>query len=537
MLEAQAQNIVSINDVTASVGDTIKIAVNVQNVDEFVAFQSDIVLPDVCIYQQGSVKLSERAEDHTLSANLLDGNVLRVIAFSISQKSFSGNSGELITFNVILKDQPGDYIINISNCVLANSNSDNILTGINPGNLIVKKKSIIKKVQLNVGWNLVSAPLVKDNMNYLSVFPTAISHPYEFTDSYHKIDTLRIFSGYWIKFSADLLQQIEGLESDENRIPVYQGWNLIGSFSDLVSTGEMLQVPNGITSSEFFEFDGGYKSVDELQPGKGYWIKTMSDGYLERNDQPSKMKYELLNNANYEVEFNASNGKGSSQLLKIGFDSTGTDGLDPHLGEQELPPPPPSEIFFIRFALPNSFISSYSDIRFGELNGIYTYEHELQFQLGEDATELILNWDQPSGVNITIQDLFGGVIVNENYLPGTNEFSLNNTNITSLKLIVSYSNITSIDQKRLPIEYTLYQNYPNPFNPTTMIEYSVSKNVFVTLKIYDLLGREIKTLVNEEKSAGKYKVSFDGSETSSGIYIYSLKAGEFYKTRKLLLLK
>lgn len=101
---------------------------------------------------------------------------------------------------------------------------------------------------------------------------------------------------------------------------------------------------------------------------------------------------------------------------------------------------------------------------------------------------------------------------------------------------VDLSSITSVEEE-IPVEYSLAQNYPNPFNPTTTIEYSIPKSVLVSIKIYDLLGREVRTLVNEEKSAGRYEVSFDGSELSSGIYVYSLKAGDFNKTRKLLLLK
>jgi hypothetical protein len=86
-------------------------------------------------------------------------------------------------------------------------------------------------------------------------------------------------------------------------------------------------------------------------------------------------------------------------------------------------------------------------------------------------------------------------------------------------------------------EFSLSQNYPNPFNPTTSLQYTIGSRQFVTLKVYDLLGREIATLVNEEKPAGEYEVEFDGSALTSGIYFYQLKAGEFTETRKMILLK
>jgi len=94
----------------------------------------------------------------------------------------------------------------------------------------------------------------------------------------------------------------------------------------------------------------------------------------------------------------------------------------------------------------------------------------------------------------------------------------------------------------LPLEFSLSQNYPNPFNPITKITYTIpnvgtSLMKFLQLKIYDILGREVATLVNEEKPAGKYEVNFDASNLSSGVYFYSLKAGSFIESKKLMVLK
>ncbi|MEW5843122.1 MAG: YCF48-related protein [Bacteroidota bacterium] len=104
---------------------------------------------------------------------------------------------------------------------------------------------------------------------------------------------------------------------------------------------------------------------------------------------------------------------------------------------------------------------------------------------------------------------------------------------------------TSIkEENKSPTDFVLYQNYPNPFNPTTTIKFSipsVGRNSIstskVTLKVYDLLGREITTLVNEEKLAGNYEVKFDGSKLCSGVYFYRLTAGDFTASKKLILLK
>ncbi|MFA5010439.1 MAG: T9SS type A sorting domain-containing protein [Ignavibacteria bacterium] len=88
-----------------------------------------------------------------------------------------------------------------------------------------------------------------------------------------------------------------------------------------------------------------------------------------------------------------------------------------------------------------------------------------------------------------------------------------------------------------PKEYKLEQNFPNPFNPTTSINYSIPKSGLVTLKIYNIFGKEISTLVNEVKNSGNYSVDFNASNISSGLYFYELTSGSFVQTRKMMLIK
>ena len=85
--------------------------------------------------------------------------------------------------------------------------------------------------------------------------------------------------------------------------------------------------------------------------------------------------------------------------------------------------------------------------------------------------------------------------------------------------------------------YSLEQNYPNPFNPTTTINYQIPKDGFVTLKIYDVLGREVASLVNENKSTGRYNLEFNAGNLASGVYLYQLKVNDFVSTKKLMLVK
>jgi hypothetical protein len=103
---------------------------------------------------------------------------------------------------------------------------------------------------------------------------------------------------------------------------------------------------------------------------------------------------------------------------------------------------------------------------------------------------------------------------------------------------VNYSEEVNIEVKAVYI-YNLNQNYPNPFNPATSIQYAISSGQFVTIKVYDILGNEVETLVNEYKPAGRYNVEFtmNNEQLSSGVYFYQLRAGSYSAIKKMIILK
>jgi len=93
------------------------------------------------------------------------------------------------------------------------------------------------------------------------------------------------------------------------------------------------------------------------------------------------------------------------------------------------------------------------------------------------------------------------------------------------------------NENAFPLSFSLSHNYPNPFNPTTTINYQIPEQSFVTLKVYDVLGSEIETLVDQEKPKGNYEVEFNATNLSSGVYFYRLRAGDFVETKKMVLMK
>jgi len=116
------------------------------------------------------------------------------------------------------------------------------------------------------------------------------------------------------------------------------------------------------------------------------------------------------------------------------------------------------------------------------------------------------------------------------YRKDTIDFLITDTNglMMTKSFIFSYTG---------PKEFKLEQNFPNPFNPTTTIQYQLPQDARVTLKVYDILGSEVATLVNEEQQAGYKEVKFNGSNIASGMYVYRLQAGDYVSIKKMLMIK
>lgn len=227
--------------------------------------------------------------------------------------------------------------------------------------------------------------------------------------------------------------------------------------------------------------------------------------------------------------------------LYFGIDSAASDTLDYDFGEANLPPLPPQGAFDVRFVLPYENFSgeksSWRDYRKG--NSPYTgqVEHRIKFQRGFGDSMTVI-YSLPQQINCTLQDLFGGVIFSTQLI-GSGQYTIPNPDaLQQAKLLVNYTNATVVENEKINLnDFNLSQNYPNPFNPSTTIKYTLSESQFVSLKVYDVLGKEVATLVNEEVIAGSYNVSFNANGLSSGIYFYSLIAGNITQTKSMILQK
>ncbi len=182
-------------------------------------------------------------------------------------------------------------------------------------------------------------------------------------------------------------------------------------------------------------------------------------------------------------------------------------------------------------SLISKFYVEYNIYRSGLLNATKIYNID-------KSTKLAFINPQPGDLSVGDSIAFRCVLRDTSIF--NNITTCPDTGYYTYKILSNVSSVEGSEGERVS-EYQLGQNYPNPFNPTTIIKYSVVKSGNVSLKIYDVLGNEVATLVNEEKQPGNYKVEFQSTvsnqQLASGIYFYQLRTGDFVQTKKMILLR
>lgn len=136
-------------------------------------------------------------------------------------------------------------------------------------------------ISYSKGWNIISVPLIVDNYNHEDLYPTSISNAYTFeVNGYVLKDTLKNNIGYWLKFDTSSTLNIIGWDRNIDTIVVRKGWNLVGTVSNPITMNDITHIPDGIIMSKFFTYLSGYKGIDTLFPGKGYWVKVSDNGII-----------------------------------------------------------------------------------------------------------------------------------------------------------------------------------------------------------------------------------------------------------------
>ncbi len=373
---------------------------------------------------------------------------------------------------------------------------------------------------VDAAWNLLSVPFRTTGVTKRRLFPTAMSQAFGYQGQmYQSCDTLKYCNGYWLRFGTIDTIGIVGTPVFGDTAAVLPGWNVVASVATQVTTSSVVPIGTSVTS-EYFGFDHGYQPADTMQPGKAYWVKVGTAGQLVISAGSNVPKSALMNAAHAGLNgFNkivVQDANGNKQALYFGDRSTGIS-----LERYELPPTPPVGVFDVRFA----------SGRMAEVD---------ENGSGKEYSILVSSAAYPVNVSWELQSSSKEIFLDV----GQKEFQLRTKGSVVLHSAQSLA-LKARPAASIPRIFSLEQNYPNPFNPVAVIRYQLPVNSVVTLKVYNILGQEVATLVNEMEEAGFKSVQFDGSNFSSGVYFYRLQAGNpsassghgFTDVKKMVLLK
>jgi len=370
-------------------------------------------------------------------------------------------------------------------------------------------------VEVQDGWNAVSVPGINPDGQGVNIWWPAkdpASSVYKMLGAaYTPVTTTIPGEGYWMKHIGDNVYNTgdEWPEGGIQIIPndpisVAAGWNLIGGYEILVATSGLTTTPPGLITGIIYSFSDNYQIATTLEPGRGYFVKMSGAGQINIPGGLAKENTELVDyfNKDWGRIIITDNTNRNFTLYAV---SEETD-----LDFYELPPIPPDESFDIRFGSGRIAENLYGENQTIEMKGI-------AYPVTVRVENLSITLMDESGNNLNADLKPGGII------------TINNESIH--RLLIQSGKSTTLTN------YSLEQNYPNPFNPSTTLRYSIAKQSKVLIRIYDIIGNEIETVVNEEKPVGTYKLTWNASDFPSGVYFYQLQAGDFIETKKMILLK
>jgi hypothetical protein len=397
--------------------------------------------------------------------------------------------------------------------------------------------NITVSVPIGTGWNVISNPVLRpDSLNTVRrLYPNTISqYAFRFDPGlgYTQTTVMPNGPGFWAKFPGGELNSITGASILSDSVSVTTGWNIIGSITSSVDTSMIITIPTGLRASSYFGYSGGYVPVTHLDPGLGYWVKASGAGqFVLRQSLVSIPKTVLSGDGGLEGmnSITINDSKGGSQTLYFGSDPKSILPASMFV----MPPLPPTGAFDARF-------ESADGGTMVKTHPVGTKE-VMEFPIGIQsvAYPLTMKWNIVGGGSYELTDV-GGQHVPVQSLAGTGSLKIGSSEVQKLVLRV-------IGSEGLPAEFALSQNYPNPFNPTTVIKYALPVESRVSLRIHNVLGQEVCTLVDEVQSAGYRSVKWDsktgsGFQAASGVYFTRLDVkgvnGEmFSEVRKMLLMK
>ncbi len=396
---------------------------------------------------------------------------------------------------------------------------------------IVHSKGLTFIVGQGGGWSLMSLPVKVVNTSTTAVFPYAASPAYFFFSGYQAKDSLIYGLGNWLKSDP---VSITGIPITLDTVPVKSRWNIVGSLSYPLATSSVSTIPDSLIATSFYDYSsvGGYSPQTTLMPGKGYWVKTKGEGKLIYSTGPNAQMKTVWNNGQLKMlnTLTIEDGKHHRQTLFFGKSANNMTSEF-----YELPPPAPDEF----------------DARFGNGGMVTLYDKnsennvETALLVHALSTPIIFSWNIANEENLIyiLVEKVGQTVTGELPLVKKGSYVVHEGARITFSLKASRAG----EGGEVPQDFMLGQNYPNPFNPTTVIEFALPIPASVTLKVYDVLGRHVTTMLDHQPfHAGIYDREFNSSHLASGVYFYQFFAEGtdgrgaqqiFQRVRKMLVMK
>ena len=364
-------------------------------------------------------------------------------------------------------------------------------------------------VDFSSGWNLLGLPIETEENEVSQIYPQSVENAtYGYSSGgYSQTETLLPGNGYWIRFDESGTQELYGNSIDNISIDVTEGWNLISGLSYEISIGQIddnnLLIPGAI-----YGFEGGYVNVDLFEPGRGYWVRATEDGEITLNSGESAKQVLFVNRVEESNSITFSNGTYTTELY------FGVEIPVEEILSYSLPPIFPQMDFDVRFVGDIKVVPESGEIEVLSQSETLKIGYDIMIDAG-DKMEWVLSSD--SGDRFVLEG------TGEIRVPSEQKFALNRIPV-------------------IPEMFTLHQNFPNPFNPITTLSYDLPRDSDVRLSIFEMLGNRVATLVSTYQKAGYKNVIWNATDSmgipvSAGVYLYQIEAGEFVKTRKMVLLK
>ncbi|GMU87448.1 MAG: hypothetical protein AMXMBFR48_26890 [Ignavibacteriales bacterium] len=433
------------------------------------------------------------------------------------------------------------------------------------------------QTELTTGWNLISVPVRPDDESPAAVFgddfATYFLFQYGNSGGYTVPTTVKAGLGYWLGLETGGTFDVYGTANvEEVETALLPGWNIISSpFYDDFLTSEVMfrkgeEVKTGteaatagwIQNIYYGYTNGAYAPSEELWVWNGYWFSALMEGVYASFDEEdaglptskSKQKDGIEPETesdldNWAVPIIAAVNNVSDNLLAFGASVNATDGFDALYDFAKPPVSPAPDALSTYFE--QSGWSPYFNRYASDIRAKYEFPQpgkSWSFNVtSKEQGDITLSWDDitahiPEAIrnNYHFRMTGPGIVSNIDMLT-VSSVTFNAETGVVYTFEINSSLTSTGDDVNIPKEFSLGQNFPNPFNPSTTIAYNVKETAQVTIKVYDMIGNEVATLVDEVKPAGSYNVSFDASKLSSGVYLYKMRAGNFVQIRKLVLMK